>query len=316
MECNYSYSPEHGFQPNWQEVDQVPTDSIHTASVGEVATVPEAVSFPIPEVQEVLQQVQPVIATEFDRLEWSTCDYDSSGIPIGFDGKLWSQYAVLKLRVIFSKLQVYGVKNARKDIILDSIIKTYQNLQVYTTMKEVVDGNGSGSPATSTRKEVQCPYRLLNILFSDDFAEDFSRIGNSPSRHTLDVGKAAYDESFWSRVAAAYVTHEPDYDLLQFIDDNVFAFETTINPSKNIPHDWKKLRVIWKAVNADYKVAFDHFTQSGTHDDNFYNFCGGKKEAYYLRLHLELKPGLNIMVEANLPELLESPACLRSKVKG
>jgi hypothetical protein len=169
---------------------------------------------------------------------------------------------------------------------------------VYSTTKEVIDNN----PPTSTRKEAQCPYRLMNILFSDDFAEDFSKIGNSPSRHTLDIGKAAYDQGFWIRVATAYMTHKPEYDLLQFIEDDTFAFETTINPAKIVPHEWKKLRTIWKAVNADYKTAFDRFTQSGTHDDNFYNFCSGKKEAYYLRLQLANKPSLNEMVEAILPE--------------
>ena len=96
--------------------------------------------------------------------------------------------------------------------------------------------------------------------------------------------------------------HHPDYDILHFLEDDVFAFETTINPSKIVPHDWKKLRTLWKAVNADYKVALDRFTQSGTHEDNFYSFCGGKKEAYYLQLHLANKPGLNEMVEASLPE--------------
>jgi hypothetical protein len=276
--------------------------------VQEQYVVPEVASVPVQEVQVIQQQEIPSsIGNEFERLEWSTCDYDSSGRPIGFDGKTWGQYQVVKLRVVCSKLQVYGVKNARKDQIMDSIIKTYQNLKVYSTTKEVFDNN----PPTSTRKEIQCPYRLMNLLFSDDFAEDFSRIGNSPSRHTLDIGKAAYDQSFWSRVATAYLTHKPEYDLLQFIEDDIFAFETTINPAKIVPHEWKKLRTIWKAVIADYKTAFDRFTQSGTHNDNFYNFCAGKKEAYYLRLHLANKPSLNEMVEANLPEAcsLSSSTC-------
>jgi hypothetical protein len=117
MEYNYTYTPEYGFQPSWQEL-AVPTDT-NVGVVPESYTVPEAVSLPVEEVQ-IVQTVQPVIESEFDRLEWSTCDYDSSGKPIGYDGKLWSQYAVLKLRTICSKLQVYGVKNARKDVILKS----------------------------------------------------------------------------------------------------------------------------------------------------------------------------------------------------
>jgi hypothetical protein len=47
-----------------------------------------------------------------------------------------------------------------------------------------------------------------------------------------------------------------------------------------------------------------HGTLSGSHESNFYNFCRGKKESYYLRLHLNERPGLNLMVEAGLP-----PSC-------
>jgi hypothetical protein len=69
-------------------------------------------------------------------------------------------------------------------------------------------------------------------------------------------------------------------------------------------HDWKKIRSLWKGVNAEYKAAFTRFTLSGSHDSNFYNFCQGKKELYYLRLHLNERPGLTLMVEAGLP-----PSC-------
>jgi hypothetical protein len=140
----------------------------------------------------------------------------------------------------------------------------------------------------------------MNILFSDDFAEEFSSIGNTANRQTLDVGKAAYESGFWSKIEAAYLVSKPEYDTLQFEEDEIIN-ETTINPAKIVKHDWKKLRSIWKAVNADYKQACDRFTQSGTHDSTFYSFCNGKKEAYYLRLLLGNRPSLNEMVEADLP---------------
>merc|ERR1711957_373339 len=40
----------------------------------------------------------------------------------------------------------------------------------------------------------------------------------------------------------------------------------------------------------------------GTHVSNFYHFCNGKLDLYYLRKHLELRPNLNGCVEANLPD--------------
>ena len=55
--------------------------------------------------------------------------------------------------------------------------------------------------ATSTSgppcKEVQCGFRLMNILFSDVFAADFATIGNLATREDLDSGKAADNMYFW-----------------------------------------------------------------------------------------------------------------------
>ena len=46
--------------------------------------------------------------------------------------------------------------------------------------------------------------------------------------------------------------------------------EHFIDPSVAIVgHDWKRLRKIWNAVNADFKAALTRFTVSGTHDKLF-----------------------------------------------
>ncbi len=58
----------------------------------------------------------------------------------------------------------------------------------------------------------------------------------------------------------------------------------------------------YAVVNVEYKAALTHFTQSGTCDSSFYNFCNGKPDVYYLRRYLELKSNLNNTVEADLPE--------------
>ena len=41
---------------------------------------------------------------------------------------------------------------------------------------------------------------------------------------------------------------------------------------------------------------------SGTHSSNFFEFCGGRHEIYYLRKHLEFRPDLVATVVAELPE--------------
>jgi len=86
--------------------------------------------------------------------------------------------------------------------------------------------------------------------------------------------------------------------------------------------------MIWKNLNAEYKAALSHYTMSGTHLSNFYKFCHGQKDVYYLRKHLEAKPNLNSTVAADLPEevcihstgkpssRLSSTSCTLTKRKG
>jgi len=47
-----------------------------------------------------------------------------------------------------------------------------------------------------TRKESQCVYRLLNILFSDAFAEGLAQLENGAACTELDVGKADNNKLF------------------------------------------------------------------------------------------------------------------------
>ena len=150
-------------------------------------------------------------------------------------------------------------------------------------------------------------FRLMNILFSDVFAADFATIGNIATREEMDSGKAANEMYFWEQVRDAFVTPGDisAYNELQFVGedgDDIFNSQHHINPGNIVVHDWKKLRAMWKAINAEYKAALSRFTVSGTHDSDFFGFCKGNLETYYLRLHLQQRPELNGMVEANLPD--------------
>jgi hypothetical protein len=216
-----------------------------------------------------------VTTNKYNNLRWEDCDYNAEGEPIGIDNKTWKQIQVVKLHKICSKLQVYGVKNAKKDNIIESILTTYKNNVAYNTLKEMTmmetginkENIVTNQPNQSTapRKEPQCPYRLMNILFSDDFAEEFGTTANTPHRSTLDTGKAANEVGFWEKIQAAFSISKFDYNVLQFQEDDVFASEALIYPGKIVLHDWKKLRSMWKGINADYKAALTRFTQSGTH---------------------------------------------------
>jgi len=88
---------------------------------------------------------------------------------------------------------------------------------------------------------------------------------------------------------------------LHFEDDEVLQELHYIDFAKIVPHDWKKLHSMWKQINSDYKAALSRFTTSGTHSSNFFDFCEGRPETYYLRRHLEARPDLTGTVVADLP---------------
>jgi len=89
---------------------------------------------------------------------------------------------------------------------------------------------------------------------------------------------------------------------LHFDDDDILQELHSINFTKIVPHDWKKLRSLWKQVNSHYKECLGWFTKSGTHSSNFFDFCDGRLETYYLRQHLDARPDLTGTVVADLPE--------------
>ena len=245
-------------------------------------------------------------AIDYHNVSWNDITEDDKETPIEITGVLWEKLSSQQLRVVCSQLSVKGVKNAKKSDMVEKICTTFSNKRAYMAL--IQEGKEDNEPnttrgGTAPRKEVQCTFRLINILFSDEFADAFASLGNVADRQLLDSGRAGNDEHFWVGVHGAFVESHPDYDLLEFeLSDDIFLAQDHIDPGKIVPHSWKKLRTLWKGVNADYKAALARFTLSGTHDQSFYNFCNGKLDVYYLRKKLEIKPNLNDTVEADLPE--------------
>jgi len=84
----------------------------------------------------------------------------------------------------------------------------------------------------STNKEPYCPYGLLNILFSDPFAEGFSQRGNVAAWAKLDSGKAANNQLFWEGVQEAFHGQDPATNNSNFADDKVLLELHYINFKK------------------------------------------------------------------------------------
>ena len=118
---------------------------------------------------------------------------------------------------------------------IERVKKTFTNCQKYENT--LVEVQGKSQP----RKEPQCSYRLLNIIFSDEFAEKFAYLGNVTSCHLLNQGKAGNDQYFWQEIWEVFVNETEYYSELLFTNNNVFAGLENIDPSEIIQHDWKKL---------------------------------------------------------------------------
>jgi hypothetical protein len=217
---------------------------------------------------------------------------DEEGNAVGIDGKTWNEYSVVDLRKICGRLGIKNYKREKKNGMEIMIANWCNNLKHL----------GPTTGCLKTKKEIQCPFRLMNILFSNAFADEFATIGNVASRESLDTGKAANNQGFWERVQFDFIRPNYLYDHLLFTDDDkILGNNKNIKCGLIIPHNWRKLREIWKSVNVDYKVAKSNFTTSGTHDDNFYNYCHGKLAVYYLWKLLQQRPDINGMVLAELP---------------
>ena len=67
---------------------------------------------------------------------------------------------------------------------LEKIVSVYKLKEKYGKLEDDVE-----IIITPPRKEPHCPYRLLNILFSDRFSEGLAQLGNVSDRFELDAGK-------------------------------------------------------------------------------------------------------------------------------
>ena len=123
---------------------------------------------------------------------------------------------------------------------------------------------------TTKRKSIHCLYRLLNILFSDLFACEFSSIGNSCNKYSLTSGNARNEQFFWEKVQVAFVDSTPTniYDDLYFKSDPEFNNLSKIDPSHIVNHEWSSIWKIWRDINTRYKSIQSNYSVSGNHEPN------------------------------------------------
>jgi len=88
-------------------------------------------------------------------------------------------------------------------VFYEKIVSVYKFNERYGRLKDVVE-----LFLTPTRKEPQCPYRLLNILFSDRFSEGLAQLGNVADWAELDAGKASNNQLFWEVSQESFISQD------------------------------------------------------------------------------------------------------------
>jgi hypothetical protein len=76
------------------------------------------------------------------------------------------------LTAVCSCLKIKGVKNALKEVFLQKIVSIYKVKERYGKISDNVE-----VILSATRKKPHCPFRLLNILFSDRFMQAWLNLG-------------------------------------------------------------------------------------------------------------------------------------------
>ena len=80
----------------------------------------------------------------------------------------------------------------------------------------------------------------------------FATLSNVAIRLELDTGTAGNDQSFWQSVRSVFITHgEEEFDQLRFADDDIIGSQD-LDLADIVPHEWKKLRQIWKGVKVPW----------------------------------------------------------------
>ncbi|KUF77418.1 hypothetical protein AM587_10006243 [Phytophthora nicotianae] len=180
----------------------------------------------------------------------------------------------LKLECTARKLNV--VKNTRKQDRVDLLKAWDSNKEAVQALVVRQRKRSKGVSEEEERRSAGCMFRLINVLFSDRFFDSFLTSGNLLPRDVLDDGGS----TFWFDVANAFASDTTEYDTL-ISGDAVFE---DIDTSSHMAHSAAKLKRMWKEVSSHFARAEAGSKVSGQGSADFWDFCDGRADVYYLAL--------------------------------
>ncbi|ETP27513.1 hypothetical protein F442_23208 [Phytophthora nicotianae P10297] len=196
----------------------------------------------------------------------------------------------LKLECTSRKLN--AVKNTNKEGRV-ALLNAYDmhKLNTQNTVQQQRSNARRGREEEEKRTK-NCMFRLLNVLFSESFFNGLLTSGNQLSRSELDQGGS----TFWGDVATAFSEADVLYDT-KVSSDAIFD---DIDPSQTVVHSGAKLHRMWREVSSNFARAEAGSKKSGEHGEDFWSFCAGRADVFYLHKWCEHRGAGREFCSANI----------------
>ena len=254
-------------------------------------------------VENVVDKVTQEVILDDDGTPISTA-FSILGVP-------FSSLKVDQIRMLCSKWNLKKYRGVSRDKLCLVIAQNQQLMVVYAAQAVTVKNK---------KMELQASkFRLLNVVFSEDFFKRVLKMNDKKQKDGLDAGKAGNTQRLWSSISDEYNDSLNDevYGVFAFVEDEQIAeFAETIDIRNYVKLDWMKATTWFKAIVTDYKLATTWFTKSGQHEPNFYNFCKKKPTTYYYRLYAESRPNSHKAFSVVLDDRIFSESTTDQKKDG
>jgi hypothetical protein len=162
-----------------------------------------------------------------------------------------------QIRKLCSTWNVKKYRSAVRDQLCLIIGQSQQLMGVYAAQD---------AKLKATKQENQASkFRLLNVVFSDDFFEDFVKMNDKKQKDELDAGKAGNNQRLWSSILDEYNDLENDevYGVFALVEDEqIGEFAKEFDVTTYIKLGWMKAAAWFKAIVSNYKLALTCFTKS------------------------------------------------------
>lgn len=152
---------------------------------------------------EYLENFQlPDIETEDETITIHGKDVTRQKI-VTIEGVKVNKVTTKNLRKICSPLSVSGYKNKNKNEVLMLIAQQNHTVAGHGQIYGGDCEDATISDESTTRRELQCTFLLLQIMFSDNFSHRL--IGLATIRKRLELnGRVSVEDKFWSHIQAAF----------------------------------------------------------------------------------------------------------------